>query len=271
MKVLHRFVLKFLGLFGLVIQSSKAQEISGRLSTIGFHKINWLIRNLILTEALLESDIERIVSGTRSQLGQDVFALSRTGIKEPGFFVEFGATNGLTLSNTHLLESEFGWNGILCEPARGWHRDLIRNRKAKIDKRCVYSKSGLMVPFLETDNAELSTIKGFGELDEHSAIRTGASAYEVETVSLLDLLKFHNAPRYIDFLSVDTEGSEFEILNAFDFREYRFGAITVEHNYAPQRKEVIALLTSNGYRQVHSELSDFDDWFVLETNQTIPG
>jgi hypothetical protein len=90
-------------------------------------------------------------------------------------------------------------------------------------------------------------------------------------VSLLDLLKFHNAPRYIDFLSVDTEGSEFEILNAFDFREYRFGAITVEHNYAPQRKEVIALLTSNGYRQVHSELSDFDDWFVLETNQTIPG
>ena len=265
MKFLYSIVSKFLGLFGLVVQNRSAQEVSGRLSTIGFHKIHWLIRNSPLSETLLASDIERIVSGTRSQLGQDVFALSCTGIKRPGFFVEFGATNGLTLSNTHLLENEFGWNGILCEPARGWHRDLSRNRKAIIDKRCVYSKSGLMLPFLETVNAELSTINGFGELDEHSVARTGASTYDVETVSLLDLLKFHNAPRYIDFLSVDTEGSEFEILSAFDFNLYQFGAVTVEHNYTPARKKVVELLSSKGYRQVYPELSDFDDWFVLDT------
>jgi hypothetical protein len=84
------------------------------------------------------------------------------------------------------------------------------------------------------------------------------------------LLKHHNAPKHIEFLSVDTEGSEFEILNAFDFSQYSFGAICVEHNYLANRSKVKDLLVSNGYRQVYPELSDFDDWFVLKTNQNIP-
>jgi hypothetical protein len=84
----------------------------------------------------------------------------------------------------------------------------------------------------------------------------------VETISLLDLLIQHNAPKHVDFLSVDTEGSEFEILNAFDFSQYTFGAICVEHNYLANRPHVKALLEANGYRQVYSELSDFDDWFL---------
>jgi hypothetical protein len=93
----------------------------------------------------------------------------------------------------------------------------------------------------------------------------------VETTSLLDLLKHHNAPKHIEFLSVDTEGSEFEILNAFDFSQYTFGAICVEHNYLENRPKVKQLLLANGYRQVYPELSDFDDWFVPRTNETIVG
>jgi len=79
---------------------------------------------------------------------------------------------------------------------------------------------------------------------------------------LLDLLIRHNAPKHVDFLSVDTEGSEFEILNAFDFSKYSFGAICVEHNYLENRPKVQQILVANGYRQVYPELSDFDDWFI---------
>jgi hypothetical protein len=80
------------------------------------------------------------------------------------------------------------------------------------------------------------------------------------------LLNEYNAPKFVDFLSIDTEGSEFEILRNFDFQSYRFGAICVEHNFADTRGKINKLLLANGYVQVHPELSDFDDWYVQATN-----
>jgi hypothetical protein len=82
----------------------------------------------------------------------------------------------------------------------------------------------------------------------------------------MDLLKAHNAPKFIEFLSIDTEGSEFEILKDFDFQSYRFGAICVEHNFSDTRERINELLLANGYAQVHSDLSEFDDWYVQEAN-----
>ena len=53
-----------------------------------------------------------------AQLFQDLFALFALNLKKNGVLVEFGATNGVNLSNTVLLERQFGWTGILAEPAR---------------------------------------------------------------------------------------------------------------------------------------------------------
>jgi hypothetical protein len=80
------------------------------------------------------------------------------------------------------------------------------------------------------------------------------------------LLKEHKAPKFVDFLSIETEGSEFEILKKFDFQSYRFGAICVEHNFADTREKINKLLLANGYVQVHPDLSDFDDWYIQATN-----
>src|ERR1017187_1984592 len=51
---------------------------------------------------------------SKSQLRQDLMVLSELDFKRGGYFVEFGATNGVTLSNTYLLEKEYGWTGILA-------------------------------------------------------------------------------------------------------------------------------------------------------------
>jgi FkbM family methyltransferase len=208
---------------------------------------------------------------SKSQLGQDLLALIGSGAKNKGFFVEFGSADGVALSNSYLLENEFGWSGILCEPSRSWHEDLKRNRRCIVDTRCVYSRSGEQISFSENYIGELSGITEFTGDNHHGILDRTTTSYQVETISLLDLLKHHNAPKHIEFLSVDTEGSEFEILNAFDFSQYSFGAICVEHNYLENRSKVKQLLVSKGYRQVYPELSDFDDWFVLATNQNIPG
>ena len=204
---------------------------------------------------------------SKSQLGQDLLGLSISGFDKPGFFVEFGAADGVALSNSYILEKQFGWSGILCEPSTGWHEALKRNRSCIIDTRCVYSVSGEKLSFSENYLGELSAITAFAEPNSNGVLKRTTSSYEVETISLLDLLKAHNAPKYIEFLSIDTEGSEFEILKNFEFQSYRFGAICVEHNFADTREKINNLLLANGYIQVHKDLSDFDDWYVQSINR----
>ncbi len=111
---------------------------------------------------------------------------------------------------------------------------------------------------------ELSTINDFSSLDGHSKSREIGEKYMVDTISLIDLLNQHNAPKDIDYLSIDTEGSEYEILNAFDFKKYKIKIITCEHNYTPNRDKINLLLTSNGYERKYETISNFDDWYVLK-------
>ena len=195
---------------------------------------------------------------SRSQLRQDVFVLGMSGFKRQGFFVEFGATNGLDLSNTALLEQNFGWTGILAEPARQWHTDLRANRSATIDTRCVWRESGAHLDFTEAQRGENSGLTQF--MKKRRQIR--GNTYSVETITLTELLQSHGAPQVIDYLSIDTEGSEFDILKAFDFDSYRFRVITVEHNFAPQRSDIYRILTEHGYKRVAETASRFDDWYV---------
>lgn len=233
------------------------------------HHMERLTRTGILSELLSQSDLTtnlplgeamKIIQTSKSQLGQDVLALAQTGAKKPGFFVEFGATNGIDLSNTYLLEKNFGWKGILCEPAKNWHNDLLANREAIIDTRCVFTSSGGNLEFSESTDGELSTLSDFVESDSHQ--RLLSRTYLVTTVTLKDLLHEHKAPKFIDFLSIDTEGSEYLILRDFDFETYRFGLICVEHNYTENREKINGLLSEKGYRRVLEHLSMWDDWYV---------
>ena len=205
-------------------------------------------------------NIESLVKNSKSQLGQDLFVVGTLDAKKSGYFVEFGATDGLSLSNTFLLENEFEWTGILAEPAKNWHAELELNRKCKIDFRCVSNQSNTTLKFIESEFGELSTIKGFEGFDEN--IRTLAREYDVKTISLLDLLKFHDSPQVIDYLSVDTEGSEYLILEKFDFAQFKFRIITCEHNFTENREKIFNLLTKNGYKRIWSEFTQFDDWYI---------
>ena len=216
-------------------------------------------------QGITKAQEKRLLRHSKSQLGQDILALSVKGVDSPGFFVEFGAADGVALSNSHILEKQFGWSGILCEPSKSWHQALKRNRNCTIDTRCVYSASGQKISFSENYLGELSAITEYAEPNSHGLLKRTTSSYEVDTISLQDLLLSQGAPRYIEFLSIDTEGSEFEILQSFDFQSYRFGAICVEHNFAYTREKINGLLLASGYQQVHADLSDFDDWYIQST------
>ena len=197
---------------------------------------------------------------SRSQLRQDLFALSQLGFRRDGFFVEFGATDGVELNNTWLMETAFHWRGILAEPARGWQNDLRANRNCAIDARCVWRTSGETLQFTEAPRGENSAIASFVKPRR----RLRGKTYAVETISLNDLLHAHEAPAVIDYASIDTEGSEFEILNALDFDRWSFRVMTIEHNFAPQREDIHRLLSAKGYRRVFEAVSRFDDWYLKD-------
>lgn len=198
-----------------------------------------------------------------SQIKQDLFVLKELEYKKNGFFVEFGATNGLDLSNSFLLESEFSWRGILAEPGRIWRNDLRKNRpNAKIEERLVWKDSSSKLLFNETAMAEFSTIDLLSNRDVHRGHRENGGKYVVDTISLNDLLSKHEAPSVIDYLSIDTEGSEYEILSCLDFERYSFRVITCEHNYSKQRNSIYKLLTKHGYVRKYEGISQFDDWYV---------
>jgi FkbM family methyltransferase len=198
---------------------------------------------------------------SRAQLFQDLFVLFSLSQKRDGFFVEFGATDGVELSNTLLLERSYDWSGILAEPAKCWHESLRMNRKCVIDTRCVWTKSGEVVEFNEVADRELSTITKYSNHDGHSVSRRAGKKYPVESVSLEDLLGSNGAPNRIDYLSVDTEGSELDILRAFNFNKYDVRMITVEHNFTMNRDAIRILLESRGFSRVFENFSMWDDWY----------
>ena len=196
------------------------------------------------------------IPNTGSQFYQDIFALLVSRGKTKGFFVEFGACDGVQISNSYILEKKFGWSGILAEPSKEWHKTLRENRSCNIDTRCVWSESGAKIPFYEADDYVSSSLEASHmEVDRKSK-------YNVETISLEDLLKEYNAPDYIDLLSADTEGSEYEILKDFPFDKYRFGFVCVEHHHDYEEGPIKELMERHGYKQVFRHVSGYDGFYV---------
>jgi FkbM family methyltransferase len=207
---------------------------------------------------------------SRGQCFQDIAALYFSKKKRSGFFVEVGTGNGELLSNTFMLEKRFGWQGILFEPDRRFHESIGKLRTAKLDERPVYSCDDKVLQFLEVSRAgELSTLSEFRR--EDGRFRFG-SMREVKTTSLNTAFSLHNAPREIDYISIDTEGSELEVLQGLDFNKYKVGFLTIEHNFVAGKKEAFAeFLAPFGFKPVLTEFSNQDIWLVNEKRDTSRG
>ena len=79
-----------------------------------------------------------------------------------------------------------------------------------------------------------------------------------------DLLEKFNAPINFDYLSIDTEGNEYQILETFDFTKYQPKIITCEHNYRTEREKISNLLIKNGYKKFQSKFTKYDDLFIID-------
>ena len=205
----------------------------------------------------------------KSQLYQDVCASFIIENKFDKTFLEFGATDGLEYSNSFMLENNLSWNGVLSEPSPQWHEALKKNRKkAKILTECIWKDTGKKMDFFMSDEGNLSTLKDFVDNDKISiptnsiTRKKSGKIISVETISLNDVIKNYfngNCPSYI---SIDTEGSEYEILKSFDLENFRPKLFTIEHNFTENETKIDQHLFDNGYVRIFKKLTAFDAWYV---------
>ncbi len=233
-----------------------------------------LIKEALVTEEqqLLSNFIESVSDKNKiikSQLLQDAFAAFIVGDLFDRTFLEFGATDGISLSNSYMLENNFRWTGILAEPSPQWHEKLKNNRpNTRIITDCIWKCSGEKLDFFVSDIGEFSTLVDYKLSDLSSMpgnteirIKDG-KVVEVESISLNDVMEKNfngDAPSY---LSIDTEGSEYEILQSLDFEKYRPVVFTVEHNNTNLQSKIDELISLNGYVRVFRKITSFDAWYV---------
>lgn len=191
----------------------------------------------------------------KSQFEQDKF-LNTVFFKNKtnGIFIDIGANDGITGSNTWFYEKILGWKGICFEPSPSIYKKLTRNRQCLCINACVADKKGVvkfrdiigpvkadMLSGIESnyDPRHVSRI-------ENKLKKTGGSfeLIDVPAYTVNSVLE-ENQIYHIDFLSLDIEGGELVVLKSIDFNKFHIRAITVENNY--ESSEIQTFLESKNF------------------------
>ena len=191
-----------------------------------------------------------------SQFGQDTYLTTNIyPDKKTGYFVEVGAYDGVNMSNTLMLE-KMGWRGVCIEPNPRYFEKLKQARTCALSDCAVYTKDDEYVDFMDDPSGGCSSIK------ETDTSNNRFDIIKVRTKTLATILSENNAPPFIEYLSIDTEGSEPAILEQHDFEKYKFGYICVEHNFKDHnRRRLRQLLESKGYKlQRENHVDDEYKW-----------
>lgn len=162
-----------------------------------------------------------------------------------GYFVEAGAHDGVGDSQTLELERA-GWKGLCVEPS-SYFVGLGRSRKCYVSNACLGPKDGEVVKFREVEGTELSgVINYFG--DHWDRAKRKHKDVSLRTITLGTILDNIDAPPVIEFLCLDTEGSELAILSTHNFKRHRFLFMQIEYNGVMTRRiELVDLLCPQGY------------------------
>lgn len=208
-----------------------------------------------------------------SQNGQDTFITGQLfpGLRN-GVFIEIGAFDGETFSNSALLERNLGWNGICIEPLPGAFAKLAASRACT----CVNAAAG---------NDAAGKLR-FEEIDGYGAMLSGATStrpaahharvvreqqhhgferrmIEVDMVRPADLLRRHGMMT-VDYASIDVEGAEMECLRGLLDPDITVRALSIENNYG--ETDAHRLLVERGYMRV-ATIGE-DDFYRLRSDCT---
>jgi FkbM family methyltransferase len=199
-----------------------------------------------------------------SQIGQDLWVQETLKNKKNGYFLDIGAHDGLYLSNTYLLERNYDWDGLCIEGNPLIIDSLKQNRKCVCVEELLSGREE-QVNFLvyEKDKGVFSKIVSDNDVEIIKKQVKNPNIISRRTSVIKDVLVKNNVPKIIDYMSLDVEGKEVDILNSFPFNDYKVKCITVEHNEPHEgsmRRNIIRnVLTNNGYKFIKGN-DDINNW-----------
>jgi FkbM family methyltransferase len=193
----------------------------------------------------------------------DIWVLQVLKQKCNGVFIEAGAAG---ISNCITLEKYFGWTGVCLEPHSESFKELQAAKRQTLVNKCLYSHNG-EVDFYECHDKQqrlyYEQLSGIPDCIEPwwiDTVKNHGTLVKKECITLEQVIIDHNLPTIIDFLQMDIEGSELEVLKNFPFDKYIFLTMAIESG--DRYKE---LLNKNSYTMVQNPFrgnSNLDHYFV---------
>jgi FkbM family methyltransferase len=205
-----------------------------------------------------QRDVPQLIprKGGTGACGQDVYVAEILGGKRGGVFVDIGASDGVSISNTCYLERDLGWSGLAVEPIPSVFARLSQARRCQLLNACITDRSGKSRFTEVVDGVDMYS--GLSEkMDPRHRRRIRRTIkrqrrgdvreIEVDCVTWHDALARHGI-REVDFLSLDTEGGELDILRSIDFARTPVKVISVENNYFTHA--YTELLSKHGFERL---------------------
>ena len=204
-----------------------------------------------------------------SQCGQDKFLYKYffRNYTKPGFFVELGALDGKKISNSLFFEESLGWNGICIEPLEEYYINLVKNRKCYTFQEVIYDSNkevtyisivgnscGLSGIKETYDNRHINRINREVISHKNNGLKSIVLQEIKKSRTLNSILEEVNN-KEIDFASIDTEGSELNVLKSINWNDTNIKVICIEDNYG--NKELHKYLKEKNYTFLHRLSSDF--------------
>lgn len=206
-----------------------------------------------------------------SQAGQDYFLENNIfkGYKN-GIFMDVGAHNGVNINNTLFFEKNHGWTGINIEPIKEVFDKLMENRPKCTNLNCAIDLIDGTAEFVcNTGYTEmLSGLKNQYDPRHRNRMKNELKRYggstniiQVQTKRIETICDEYNT-KHINYLSIDVEGAEFNVIKSINFDKVFIDVIGFENNFYDKSLFIIAYLQEKGYKMVHNS----QDIFMIHKN-----
>jgi FkbM family methyltransferase len=182
-----------------------------------------------------------------------------------GFYVDVGAHDGISLNNTLYFERNNNWTGINIEPIKKVFDNLVINRPNNINLNyAVCNNDGETEFFCNTGYTEmLSGIKDNFDIRHFNRVQrenqqngSTTEVIKVKTKKLETILDENNI-KHINYLSIDVEGAEFEVIKSINFNKVFIDVIAFENNYNDVSLPIVEYLQNKDFITIHTSFDIF--------------